>query len=153
MKIATLVVILAIGASAAAEAQFRSTLTFRTAVTAPAPVLPRTGALHGVLFPWGWVTPVIDLNGPVAPIPLPDVTPLGGVQLDMLPWRAQVFLDGAFVGRVDDFKGYYHHLDAAAGPHQIVIVEPGYQPLVFEVVVSPGRTMTLRGALSEALRP
>jgi hypothetical protein len=78
--------------------------------------------------------------------------PIGGVQLDVQPWRAAVFVDGVHAGRVDDFKGYYKHLEVVAGPHQIVIVEPGFQPLVIDAIIVPGETMTFRGTLNEVLR-
>jgi hypothetical protein len=84
--------------------------------------------------------------------PALDDGPTGGVQLDVQPWRASVFVDGNHVGRVDQFKGYYQHLDVVAGPHQIVIVEPGFQPLVIDAIVVPGRTTTFRGTLNELTR-
>jgi hypothetical protein len=84
-----------------------------------------------------------SVNGPLA---LQD-GPTGGVQLDVQPWRAGVFVDGVYAGRVDDFNGYYQHLEIVAGPHQIVIVERGYQPLVIDADVVPGETITYRGTL------
>ena len=100
------------------------------------------------VFPlvWGWGTLpfYVDTEGPTI-----SDGPTGGVQLDVQPWRARVYVDGVYVGRVDDFKGYYQHLDVVAGPHQIVIVEPGYLPLVFETNVVPGRTITYRGTLND----
>lgn len=86
-------------------------------------------------------------------VPLPDDGPTGGVQLDVTPWRSRVYVDGVLKGRVDDFRGYYHPLDLVAGPHQITIVDEGHQPLVVDLVVSPGRTTTYRGTLSEAASP
>jgi hypothetical protein len=76
--------------------------------------------------------------------------PTGGVQLDMVPWRAQVYVDGYYVGRVEEFRGYYHHLALPAGLHVIEILAPSFEPLSFEVNVSPGRTTTYRGNLSRA---
>jgi hypothetical protein len=94
---------------------------------------------------------VFNASAPVVLLPLPEDAPVGGVQLDIQPWRARVYVDGDFVGRVDDFSGYYRHLDVAAGPHQLVIVEPGFQPLILELIVPAGRTVTYRGTLNEAL--
>jgi hypothetical protein len=82
-------------------------------------------------------------------VPLEDA-PVGGLQLDVEPRRAQVYVDGRHVGVVDQFSGYYHHLDLAAGWHHIEIVEPAYLPLTMAVVVSPGRTTTYRGTLTRA---
>lgn len=105
--------------------------------------------LPGVPFFWGWGGPAFYVDAtPALPVPAGEA-PTGGLQLDVQPWRAQVYVDGVRVGRVEDFKGYYQHLEVAAGPHQITIVETGYQPLVFDVVVTPGRTATYRGTLSE----
>src|SRR5262249_47426473 len=44
---------------------------------------------------------------------------LGGLQLDVEPRRADVYVDGVYAGPVADFSGYYHHLDLTAGYHRI----------------------------------
>jgi hypothetical protein len=93
---------------------------------------------------WGWGTIPFYYDSLSAPL---EEGPTGGVQLDVQPWRASVFVDGVYAGRVDDFNGYYQHLDVVAGPHQIVILESGYQPLVINADVVPGRTVTYRGML------
>ena len=55
--------------------------------------------------------------------------PVGGVQLDVEPRRAQVFVDGAYAGVVDDFRVYYQHLTLPAGHHRIVVLtSPGLTP-------------------------
>jgi hypothetical protein len=115
----------------------------------PAPGFPLRGSTLSV-FPvfWGWGT----LPYYVASVSTPLTEgPTGGVQLDVQPWRARVFVDGAYAGRVEDFKGYYEHLEVVAGPHQITIVEPGFLPLVFDIIVAPGRTTTCRGTLNTSL--
>ena len=89
-----------------------------------------------------WLSPSIALP------PLPENAPIGGLQLDVQPWRAQVYVDGAYAGLVRDFTGYYHHIDLVAGSHLIAIVTPDYQPLIIDVIVSPGHTTTYRGALT-----
>jgi hypothetical protein len=83
----------------------------------------------------------------LAPPPIIAGAPTGGVQLDVLPWTAQVYVDGAPAGRVEQFRGYYHHLELPAGPHAIAIVADGYEPHVFTVVVVPGKTITYRASL------
>jgi hypothetical protein len=134
----------------ATPAPFRNAATFRPPPFVRAPALPLRGWMHPV-FPivWGWGTLPLYIDS-VSP-PLAD-GPTGGVQLDVQPWRASVFVDGVYAGRVEDFKGYYQHLEAVAGPHQITIVEPGYLPLVFDVMVVPGRTTTFRGTVSTPLQ-
>jgi hypothetical protein len=108
--------------------------------------------------PFGFVTPLLSGRGirlggmggvPLA-YPLPSGAAPGGVQLDVQPWRAQVYVDGSYVGLVSDFTGYYHHLEVSGGPHVIAIVTPGYEPLILDLLVSPGRVTTYRGTLSPA---
>jgi len=71
----------------------------------------------------------------------------GGLQLDIEPRRALVYVDGWYAGVVDQFSGYYHHLEVAAGPHTIEILATDYEPLAFDVAISPGRTTTYRASL------
>ena len=88
---------------------------------------------------------------PPAPLDAPEEDiqrPLGGLQLDVEPRRALVYVDGRYAGTVDSFSGYYRHLELAAGPHIIELLAEGYEPLSAEVLVTPGRTTTYRGALS-----
>jgi len=90
--------------------------------------------------------------GPETPAPpLPPALegiPTGGLQLDVEPRRAQVYIDGFYAGIVGDFSGYYHHLELPAGPHRVDILLQGYQPQTFSVVVIPGRTTTHRSSLA-----
>ena len=72
----------------------------------------------------------------------------GGVQLDIDPRKAEVYVDGAYVGLVSDFSGYYKHLDVAAGPHLLMILAPDYDPWIIPVMVAAGRTLPIRGTLA-----
>ncbi len=133
---------------------FSSTLRFepRPVDVRPVPSPFRAGpGLESLPFPilWRWdVVMPFQVSPSIALAPLPENAPIGGLQLDVQPWRAQVYVDGAYAGLVRDFTGYYHHLDLVAGSHLIAIVTPDYQPLIIDVVVSPGHTMTYRGALT-----
>jgi len=138
------------------ESAFQSTLKFEPSkraddhVTAPLPV-DRFGRPFVLATPWlldGGMGHVVA-NGPLS-YALPSSAAPGGVQLDVQPWRAQVYVDGTYVGVVRDFTGYYHHLEVGAGPHVIAIVTPDYEPLVLELFVSPGRVTTYHGTLSPA---
>jgi hypothetical protein len=95
---------------------------------------------------WDGVIPVIP-----ADVVQPSQTALrGGLQLDVQPWRAEVYVDGDYAGTVQDFGGYYRPLELIPGPHAITIVAPDFDPLMFDVVIVPGRTTTYRGTLSRA---
>jgi hypothetical protein len=76
----------------------------------------------------------------------------GGLQLDIEPRRALVYVDGWYVGVVDQFSGYYRHLTVAAGSHTIEILATDYEPLAFDIAIAPGRTTTYRGSLQRAER-
>lgn len=133
-------------------APFRNAATFRPRPISPSLGIPIRG--YGIaMFPlvWGWGTMPFYYGPDSLSFPLDD-GPTGGVQLDVQPWRAAVFVDGMYAGRVDDFKGYYKHLELVAGPHQIAIVESGFHPLVFDVDVVPGETVTYRGTVSDLVR-
>lgn len=66
----------------------------------------------------------------------------GGVRITGAPRQAHVFADGYYVGIVNDFDGIFQHINLEAGPHHIEIEEPGFEPIAFDVVVQPGRTIT-----------
>ena len=104
-------------------------------------------------WPWGAWLPISLYTGYAADgayAPPLEGAPVGGVQLDIDPRRAQVFVDGSYAGLVEDFSGYFHHLEVPAGPHDISIVASGYEPLSFRVIVSPGATLTQRATLVRA---
>ena len=74
---------------------------------------------------------------------------IGGIRLKIRPRDAQVFVDGYYAGLVDDFDGTFQSLRLEQGGHTIEIRMPGFEDLVLDVHVQPGRTI----ALSETLQP
>jgi hypothetical protein len=80
----------------------------------------------------------------------PTARPVGGVQLNLEPRSAQVFVDDQYAGIVEDFSGYYHNLALTAGDHKIEVVAQGYVPFATRVLVVPGRTLTYRLSLQQA---
>lgn len=74
----------------------------------------------------------------------------GAVRLKIKPEDAEVYLDGYYVGRVDDFDGVFQRLRLDYGPHRVEIRARGFESLVFEVRTQPGRTITYRGELKPA---
>jgi len=71
----------------------------------------------------------------------------GGVQLQVQPGHAQVFVDGVFVGTVEDFDSVLQRLRLVEGPHWLEIWAEGYAPLIFNVRIRVGEMITHRGAL------
>jgi hypothetical protein len=61
-----------------------------------------------------------------------------------------VYVDGILTGTVDQFKGYFQHLETTAGFHVIGFLAPGYDPLTVDVTVAPNKTTTYRGFLNRA---
>ena len=57
------------------------------------------------------------------------------VKIEINPSRAAVFVDGAFVGHVGEFKGGGRAMLVAPGAHQIRVALPGYQ--TFETDINP----------------
>jgi hypothetical protein len=72
---------------------------------------------------------------------------IGELRLSISPRNADVYVDGYFSGRVDDYDGSFQALKLDAGPHHIQVVAPGFAPLDFDVRIEPGRKITYRGAL------
>jgi hypothetical protein len=71
----------------------------------------------------------------------------GELRLTVSPRFADVYVDGYFAGRVDDFDGVFQALKLEGGPHHLQIVAQGFAPLDFDVRIDPGRKITYRGAL------
>ena len=71
----------------------------------------------------------------------------GSLRLKVSPREANVFVDGYYAGRVDDFDGMFQRLKLKPGPHKIEVSAPGYAPLVFDVDIRLNDTVTYEGAL------
>ncbi len=85
------------------------------------------------------------------PGPPPDydgqLPAFGGVRLQVEPRNAQVFVDGYFVGTVDDFDSG-RGLPLESGPQDIAIRADGYAPLQLLVRILPDETITYEGNLT-----
>jgi hypothetical protein len=71
----------------------------------------------------------------------------GGVALEITPDDADVFVDGEYAGRVEDFDGTTQPLTLTAGTHRIEVRAPGYEPLAIDIGVQPGQVIPYRGDL------
>ena len=77
----------------------------------------------------------------------------GSVRLKVKPRDAEVFVDGYYVGIVDEFDGSFQQLRIEEGPHVIQIRKEGFRQLEFKVRVLIDHTVTLRGELQPGELP
>ena len=71
----------------------------------------------------------------------------GGLRIVDAPREAQVFADGYYIGIVNDFDGAFQHANLEAGSHRIQIEAPGLEPVEFDVMIQPGRTITFNAEM------
>jgi hypothetical protein len=62
----------------------------------------------------------------------------GGLDLSVKPKKAEVWVDGDYVGRAAKFDGFPGHLWLEAGSHELVFYYEGRRTVVREVNVRPG---------------
>jgi hypothetical protein len=141
------VIVAILSTATTAGAQVRGRLTTRPMIPSAGPRSPDAPRLPFPVW-WNWGVVVLPETVTLEQPPLGPNAPTGGVQLDIQPWSAEVYVDGASVGRVEQFRGYYQHLTLPAGPHVIAVVAPGRDPLIFAVTVVPGRIVTQRASLA-----
>lgn len=77
----------------------------------------------------------------------------GGVRINLPQKDAEVYADGYFVGRVDDFDGTFQQVNLEPGPHHVEVRAPGFEPIAFDVNVEPGRTITYRAGMRPSAQP
>jgi hypothetical protein len=87
--------------------------------------------------------------GPDAADDLPQS--LGVLDLDVSPHYAQVFVDGAYAGTVDDFLAA--GVPMTPGVHTLVLRAAGYDPVSIPVSIAAGRMTSYRAAMQPATRP
>jgi hypothetical protein len=73
----------------------------------------------------------------------------GSLKLKLKPRNAEVYVDGYFVGVVDDFDGMFQRLHLESGPHRVEVRAPGYETLAFDVRITADHTTTYQGELTK----
>ena len=73
----------------------------------------------------------------------------GALRLKVKPREGEVYVDGYYVGLVDEFDGMFQRLHIEPGPHRIEVRAAGYESLVFEVKISPEHTTTYQGEMKK----
>lgn len=70
-----------------------------------------------------------------------------GLTFDVLPALSQVFVDGAYVGTVQDFSFDRAPLMIVPGSHRIELRAPGYRTVTLDVTTAAGQVIPYEGAL------
>jgi PEGA domain-containing protein len=78
-------------------------------------------------YPWGYGAGYYGYPYGGYPYPGYAYASWSSVRLEVKPRDAQVYVDGYFVGAVDEFDGVFQRLDLPAGEHELAIYMPGYQ--------------------------
>lgn len=68
-------------------------------------------------------------------------------RIEVKPKNAQVYLDGYYVGVVDQFDGVFQRLDVPAGEHELVVYLDGYRSYRQRTLFRPGETYHFKGEL------
>ena len=71
------------------------------------------------------------------------------LRLKIKPSNAEVFVDGYFVGVVNDFDGMFQRLRIEPGPHRVEVRAPGYETLDVDVRLTSGHTTVYQGELKK----
>ncbi|HUK34517.1 MAG TPA: PEGA domain-containing protein [Vicinamibacterales bacterium] len=84
---------------------------------------------------------------PSSGAPLPE--PPGDLHLEVTPKDAQVYVDGYYVGIVDDFNGHNQLLKLLPGSHHLTVQAGGYETTETDVSIEARQTTTYRGTLAK----
>jgi len=99
-------------------------------------------------YSYGYAIPVYGYGAPRAPVVVAPRSPsYGGVALEISPYIADVYVDGGYAGRAQQFDGTAQPLTLVPGRHRIELQAAGYAPLIFDVDVLAGQIIPYRGDL------
>jgi hypothetical protein len=109
-------------------------------------------------FGFGWGYPYYSSFGwgypyyggyPGGPYPYPYYGYSGwaSARIEVKPRDAQVYIDGNFVGLVDDFDGVFQRLDVPPGEHELSIYMPGHQTYSEQTLFRPGQGYSFKTVL------
>ena len=71
----------------------------------------------------------------------------GFLRLKVRPRSAEVYVDGYFVGIVNEFDGVFQRLRIEEGTHTVELQHSGYEPLTLDVLIVSGEKVTFEGDL------
>jgi PEGA domain len=73
----------------------------------------------------------------------------GQLKLKVKPRNAKVYVDGYYVGLVDEFDGAFQKLTLNGGRHKVELRAEGYETTEFDVLVTPEQTVTFAGDMKK----
>jgi hypothetical protein len=73
----------------------------------------------------------------------------GALKLKVKPRNAKVYVDGFYVGIVDDFDGAFQKLTLNGGRHKVELRADGYETTEFDVLITPQQTVTFAGDMKK----
>lgn len=88
---------------------------------------------------WGWGGQPLPPSGVGYP-----ATNLGGLDLNVKPKKAAVYIDGQYVGLVKQFDGYPSYLWLEKGTYELSFVREGYATITRTFEVRPGLVFDVR---------
>jgi hypothetical protein len=83
---------------------------------------------------------------PFPPYRYPGI-PDAAVRLEVTPSDAEVYVDGYYAGRVDEFDGMLQRLRVEPGQHEITIYRDGYRAVHQRVYLARDRTFKIKQAM------
>jgi hypothetical protein len=89
---------------------------------------------------------------PFRPPPLAILSASGILRLNVQPSSAQVYVDGFYVGTVEEFSGSRPGLSLPPGWHRLEFRAPGYLTPAINVTIDTDRTTTYQGELQPIRR-
>jgi len=96
-------------------------------------------------YSYGYANPTYGY--PLSAFGLAPGAAYGGISFEVDPYDAAIFVDGAYLGIVNDFGPNAQPLTLRVGMHRVEIQAAGCAPVVFDVSVMPGQVIPYRGAL------
>jgi hypothetical protein len=110
-------------------------------------------------FGFGFGYPFWSMYGPYPPAfyapeggldrGLALVSGFGGIDLDVKPGQAEVWVDGKYMGEARDFDGYPSYLWLKEGAHKLTVYKGGYAKFDKDVEVQSGLATKLKVRLDK----
>jgi hypothetical protein len=75
--------------------------------------------------------------------------PGASIRVEVKPKEAEVYVDGYYAGKVDDFDGVFQRLPVTPGEHDIELYMDGYRAAKQHVLASPRHSFKLKYAMEK----